>query len=73
MLFAYFSKLSNINFISNFKQNFISKTNGLIFNACYVCKRIEESKDDCTKKIIKRFKRVKDIIKHEGCQKFGAN
>ena len=31
--------------------------------------RIEESKDDFTKKRIKRLKRVKYIIKHIGCQK----
>jgi len=39
---------------------------------CYVCKRIEESKDDFndfTKKRIKKLRRVKDIIKHKGCQK----
>ena len=42
-----------------------------MFNSstCYVCKRIEESKDDFTKKRIKKIKRVKDIIKHKGCQK----
>ena len=32
-------------------------------------KRIKESKDDFTKKKLKRLKRVKDIIKHEGRQK----
>ena len=32
-------------------------------------KRIEESKDDFTKRRIKRLKRVKDIIKQKGCQK----
>ena len=31
--------------------------------------KIEESKDDLTKKRIKRLKRVKDIINHKGCQK----
>jgi len=41
----------------------------LSFQICYVCKRIEESKDDFTKKRIKKLKRVKDIIKHKGCQK----
>ena len=34
----------------------------------YVCKKIEESKDDFTKKRIKRLKRVKDTIKHKGNQ-----
>jgi len=38
----------------------MSKTNA---NTCYVCKRIKESKDDFTKKRLKRLKRVKDIIK----------
>ena len=38
-------------------------------NTCYVCKRIEESKDDFTKKRLKRLKRVKDIIKLKGCKK----
>ena len=32
-------------------------------------KRIEESKADFTKKILKRLIRVKDIIEHKGCQK----
>ena len=31
--------------------------------------RIEETKDDFTKKRLKRLKRVKYIIKHKGCQK----
>jgi len=30
-------------------------------NTCYVCKRIKGSKNDFTKKRIKRLKRVKDI------------
>ena len=38
-------------------------------NTCYVCKRIKESKGDFTKKRIKRLKKVKDLIKHKGCQK----
>ena len=38
-------------------------------STCYVCRRIEESKEDLTKKRLKRLKRVKDIIKHKGCQK----
>ena len=38
-------------------------------NTCYVCKRIEESKEDFTKKILIGLIRVKDIIKHKGCQK----
>ena len=69
----HFSKLSNINLISNFKQNLIEDfyQQNKCFNSitCYVCKRIEESKDDFTKKRLKRLKRVKDIIKHKGCQK----
>ena len=32
-------------------------------------KRIEESKDDFSKKRLKRLKRVEDIIKPKGCQK----
>ena len=69
----HFSKLSNINLISNFKQNliedFYQQNKCSNSNTCYVCKRIEESKDDFTKKKLKRLKRVKDIIKHKGCQK----
>jgi len=41
----HFSKLSNVNLILNFKQN---------LNKCNVCKRIQESKDDFTKKRLKR-------------------
>ena len=69
----HFSKLSNINLISSFKQNLIEdfyKQNKCFnSNTCYVCKRIEESKNDFTRKRLKRLKRVKDIIKHKGCQK----
>ena len=69
----HFLKLSNINLISNFKQNLIKifyRQNKCInSNTCYVCKRFEESKDDFTKKRIKRLKRINDIIKHKGCQK----
>jgi len=58
------SKLSNINLISNFKQNltedFYQQNKFFNANTCYVCKRIEESKDDFTKKRIKRVKRVKE-------------
>jgi len=65
--------MTAFNIISNFKQNFIKdfyqQNKCFISNTCYVCKRIEESKDDFTKKSIKRLKRVKDIIKHKGCQK----
>ena len=61
------------NLISNFKQNLIEDfykyNQSFNSNTCYVCKRIEESKDDFTKKRLKRLKRVKDIIKHKGCQK----
>ena len=64
---------SNINLISNFKQNliedFYQQNQCFNSNTCYVSKRIEEIKDDFTKKRIKRLKRVKDIIKHKGCQK----
>ena len=69
----HFSKLPNINLISNFKQNliedFYQQNKCFNSNTCYVCKRIEETKDDFTKKRIKRLKRVKDIIKHKGCQR----
>ena len=69
----HFSKLSNINHISNFKQNlienFYQQDKCINSNTCYVSKRFEESKDDITKKRLKRLKRVKDIIKHKGCQK----
>ena len=70
---GHFSKLSNIYLISNFKQNliedFYQQNKCINCNTCYVCKRIEETKDDFTKKRIKRLKRVKDIIKQKGCQK----
>ena len=61
----HFFKLSNINLISNFKQNLIEDyyQQNKFFNSNTCCKRIEESKVDFTKK------RVKDIIKHKGCQK----
>ena len=66
-------QLSNINLVSNFKQNliedFYQQNKCVNSNTCYVCKRIEETKDDFTKKRIKRLKRVKDKIKHKGCQK----
>ena len=66
------SKLSNINLISNFKQDFIEdfyQQNQCFYsNTCYVCKRIEESKDDFAKKRLKRLIREEDIIKHKGCQ-----
>jgi len=68
-----FSKLSNINLISNFKQHliedFYQQNKCFNSNTCYVYKIIEERKDDFTKKRLKRLKRVKDIIKHEECQK----
>ena len=70
-------QLSNINLVSNFKQNliedFYQQNKCVNSNTCYVCKRIEETKDDFTKKRIKRLKRVKDIIKHTGCQKSARN
>ena len=70
---GHFFKLSNINIISKFKQNLIEDfyQQNKCFNSstCYVCKQIEESKDDFTKKSIKKLKRVKNIIKHKGCQK----
>ena len=31
--------------------------------------KFEESKENFTKKRLKRLKRVKDTIKHKGCQK----
>ena len=69
----HFSKLSNINLILNFKQNliwrFYQQNKCLNSNTCYVCKRIEETKDNFTKKRIKRLKRVKVMIKHKRCQK----
>ena len=57
----HFSKLSNINLISNFKQNliedFYQENTCFNSNTCNVCcKRIEESKDDFTKKRPKRLK-----------------
>ena len=33
-------------------------------NTCYACQRIEEAKT-----ILQRLKRVKNTIKHKGCQK----
>ena len=69
----HFSKLSNINLILNFKQNLVEdyyqQNKCINFNTCHVYKRIEETKDDFTKKRLKRVKRVKYIIKHKGCQK----
>ena len=69
----HFSKLSNINLISNFKQNlnedFYQQNKCFNSNTCHVCKKIEERNDDFTKKRIKRLKRIKDIIKHKECQK----
>ena len=53
----------------NLIEDFYQQNKCFNSNTCYVCKRIEESKDDFTKKKIKRLKRVKDIIKHKGCQK----
>ena len=65
-----FSKLSNIILILNFKRNlmkdFYQQNKCMNSNTCYVCKRIEESKDEFTKR---RLKRVKDKIKHKGCRK----
>ena len=61
-----------LTYLSNFKQSFIDfyqQNKCFNSNTCYVCKRIEESKDDFTKERIKRLKRVKDIIKHKGCQR----
>ena len=70
----HFSKLSNINILLNIKQNLIEyfylQNKCLNSNTCYVWKRVEESKDDFTKKRQKKLKRVKDIIKHKGCQKW---
>jgi len=69
----HFSKLSNINLILNFKQNLVEdyyqQNKCINSNTCHVYKRIEETKDDFTKKRLKRVKRVKYIIKHKGCQK----
>ena len=69
----HFSKRSSINLISNLKQNliedFYQQNKCFNSNTCYVYKRIEESKDEFTKKRMKRLKRVKDMIKHKGCQK----
>ena len=62
----HFSKLSTINLILNYKQNliedFFQQNQCINANTCYVCKRIEESKDDFTNKRIKILKGVKDII-----------
>jgi len=47
------TKLSNINLISNFRQylieDFYQQNKYFNSNTCYVCKRIEEFKDDFTK------------------------
>ena len=68
----HFSKLSNINLILNFKQNLIEvfkcRTNVLVLTHAIFAKELK-SKDDLTKKRIKREKREKDIIKHKGYQK----
>ena len=50
-------------------KNISNKTQLEKYPQNYNCKGIEESEDDFTKKRIKRLKRVKDIIKHKGCQK----
>ena len=56
-----------IGYYSNFKQNLIDDcyNQNQCFNSitCYVCKKIEESKDDFTKKRLKRLNRVKDIMR----------
>ena len=56
----------------NFKQNLIevfkSRTNVLVLTHAIFAKELK-SKDDLTKKRIKREKREKDIIKHKGYQK----
>ena len=60
---GHFSKLSIIHLILNFKQNliedFYQQNQCFNSNTCYVCKRIEESRDDFTKKRLKRLKRKK--------------
>ena len=48
---------------------FISKTNVLILTHAMFAKESKKPKTNLTKKILKRLKRVKDIIKHKGCQK----
>ena len=67
----HFSKLSNINLISNFKQNliedFISRTNVLIQMLCLQKNRRDQRR--FYKQRIERLKRVKDIIQHKECQK----
>ena len=60
-MFSYFKQ----NLIEDFYQQYQFFNS----NICYVCKRIEESKDIFTKKRLKRLKRVKDKIKHKGCRK----
>ena len=63
--------------ISNVKQkligDFYQQNKCFNSNTCFVCKRIEESKDNVTKKRLRRLKRVKDIIKHKICQKLLKN
>ena len=50
-----FSKIFKQNLIEDFYQ----QNKCFNSNTCYVCKRIGETKDDFTKKRIKRLKRVK--------------
>ena len=64
--FNHFSNLIfKIGYYSNFKYNLIDDcyNQNQCFNSitCYVCKKIEESKDDFTKKRLKRLNRVKDM------------
>jgi len=49
------------NFKQNSKEDFYQQNKCFNSNTCYVCKRIEESKEDFTKKRVKREKREKYI------------
>ena len=55
----YDMKINGTYLISNFKQNliedFYQQNKCINSNTCYVCKRIKESKDDFTKKRLKRL------------------
>ena len=50
-------------------ERFYQQNKCINSNTCYVFLRIDESKGDFSKNRLKRLKRVKDKIKHKGCQK----
>ena len=68
-----FPKQYTVDLLSNIRENLIDdyykKNQCLNSKNCYVCKRIQDNKDEFVRIKLKRLKRVKEIIKHKGCQK----